>query len=207
MQNIAPYFGYLASLMLIIALLVNNDVKFRWFSAFGSLSFILYGTLLHAIPVLITNVTLFSINIYYLIKIYRRQENFDIIEFTGDEKLSVKFLHFYQKDINAHFPDFTTDLLKGNLNFVVLRDLVIANMFCARLEENGDAEVLLNYTLPRYRDYKVGSYIFEKEKQFLLSKGVKKIMYKKVTHPRHLAFLKVMGFKPDSNTQYYSKTL
>lgn len=207
MQNIAPYFGYLASLMLIIALLVNNDVKFRWFSAFGSLFFILYGSLLHAIPVLITNVTLFSINIYYLIKIYRRQENFDIIEFTGDEKLSVKFLHFYQKDINAHFPDFTTDLLKGNFNFVVLRDLVIANMFCARLEENGDAEVLLNYTLPRYRDYKVGSYIFEKEKQFLLSKGVKKIMYKKVTHPRHLAFLKVMGFKPDSNTQYYSKTL
>lgn len=207
MQTIAPYFGYLASLMLILALLVNNDIKFRWFSLFGSFSFILYGAFLHAVPVLITNITLFAINIYYLIKIYRRRENFDIIEFSGEEKLSVKFISFYQKDIQSHFPDFNPGLLKGNLNFVVLRDLVIANMFCARLEANGDAEVLLNYTLPKYRDYKVGSFIFEKEKQFLLSKGVKKIIYKKVTHPRHLAFLKVMGFRPDIDTPYYYKTL
>lgn len=207
MQNIAPYFGYLASLMLIISLVVNNDIKFRWFNTFGSFSFIIYGAMLHAIPVLITNVTLLIINIYYLVKIYRRKEDFDIIEFSGEEKLSVKFLQFYKKDITSYFPDFTTDLLKGNVNFVVLRDLVIANMFCARLESNGDAEVLLNYTLPKYRDYKVGSFIFEKEKQFLLSKGVKRIIYKKVTHHRHLAFLKVMGFTADPHTPYYSKTL
>jgi Bacterial inner membrane protein len=185
MLSIAPYFGYLASLMLIIALLVKNDIKFRWFNTAGNIAFIIYGIVLGTVPVLITNLILLGINLYYLIRIYNRQENFDLIEFTGEEKLINKFISYHQKDIQLYFPEFTKEAFKNNLSFVVLRDLVIANMFCASVNESGDAEVLINYTLPKYRDYKVGRFIFEKEKQFLLSKGVKRIVYKKVAHPRH----------------------
>lgn len=190
----AVYFGYLASLLLIIALLVNNDLKFRWYNLLGNISFITYGILLTAVPVLITNAILLIINIFYLVKVYSKKENFDLIEFSGDETLVFKFLQFYQKDIHFIFTDFEAKALKGNLNFVVLRDVVIANMFSANLQQNGDAVVLLNYTLLKYRDYKVGKFIFEKEKDFLQSKGVKRLVYKKVTNKKHEQFLKVMGF-------------
>ncbi|RZK10065.1 MAG: hypothetical protein EOO43_20660 [Flavobacterium sp.] len=177
LHQIAPYFGYLASLCLIIALLVNNDLKFRWFNSFGNVFFITYAVLLLAIPVMITNVILLCINLYYLIKIYSKKENFDLLEFNGDEKLTSRFIDFYWNDINAYFPNFKPEALQGNLNFVVTRDVVIANIFSAALTNNGDAYVALNYTLPKYRDYKVGTYIFEKEKDFLISKGVKRIVY------------------------------
>ena len=205
-QQIAPYFGYLASLLLIIALLVNNDLKFRWYNTFGNIAFITYAVILHAFPVLLTNGILIVINLFYLIKIYRKKENFDLLEFAGEEKLVGRFLSYYQKDINTYFPGFNVGEISGNLNFVVIRDLVIANIFSASLSANGDAEVMINYTVEKYRDYKVGTFIFEKEKDYLLSKGIKRIVYKKVSNKKHAKFLKVMRFHKDPDG-YFVKAL
>ena len=197
--QIVPYFGYLASLFLIIALLVNGDIKFRIFNILGNISFIIYGIVFSAWPVLLTNVILFCINIYYLRKIYVHKEDFDLIEFNGEEKLALKFLSFYDEDIKTYFPYFKEVQLIGNLNFVVLRDLVIANIFSTQILPNGDALVVLNYTTKKYRDFKVGQYIFEKEKQFLMRKGIKKIVYKKAENKSHIHYLKTLGFTAKDN--------
>ncbi|MFT3681612.1 MAG: YgjV family protein [Ferruginibacter sp.] len=194
MLALAPYFGYLASLCLIIALLVNNDLRFRWFNTMGTVFFIIYAIILGVLPVLLTNLILFTINAYYLVKVYRKQEKFDMLEFRGDEQMALKFLSFYSRDIDLYFPGFEPAAMNGNLNFVVTRDLVIANMFSASVSEDGDATVLLNYTVQKYRDYKVGTYIFEKEKDFLVKKGIKRIVYTSVPNKKHYQFLKVMGF-------------
>lgn len=195
--QIAPYVGYLATLLLALGLLVSNDLKFRWLNTGGNIAFILYGVFLAAIPVILTNGLLLCINLYFLYKIYNRKELFELLEFSNGGILVDRFLAFYRKDIAAYFPSFQREQLEGNLNFVVLRDLVIANIFSARLEENGQARVLINYTVPKYRDYKVGRFIFEKEKTYLLSKGVKRLYYNEVGHPQHKKFLQVMGFEPE----------
>lgn len=196
-QQIAPWFGYIASLFLIIALLVNSDLKFRWFNGCGNITFITYALIIGAYPVLLTNVILLGINAFYLIKIYTKKELFDLIEFSGQETLAVKFLDHYKSGIQDYFPDFTPDNIKGKLNFVVLRDLVIANIFSATLNADGDAEILINFTVPKYRDFKIGKFIFEKEKDYLNSKGINRIVYKHVANKHHEKFLKVMGFAPD----------
>lgn len=192
--QIAPYFGYLASLFLIIALLVNGDIKFRIYNILGTISFIIYGVIFSAWPVLLTNGILFFINVYYLQKLYAHKENFELIEFNGDEILTLKFLRFYGTDIKSYFPNFNETQLNGNLNFVVLRDLVIANIFSAQVLDNGDAVVALNYTTKKYRDFKVGKFIFEKEKQYLISKGIKRIVYQSAENKSHIHYLKTLGF-------------
>ncbi|MBX2888880.1 MAG: hypothetical protein KF829_09575 [Ferruginibacter sp.] len=194
LQQIAPFIGYLASLFLVLAIIVNNDLKFRWFSLWGNISFIIYALIINAIPVFITNFILLLINIYYLRKIHSRKEYFDLLTFAGNETLALRFVEFYKKDIERYFPQFTPDQLNNKLNFVVLRDLNIANMFCAELKENGDAHVLLNFTPQRYRDFKVGKFIFEREHDFLVSKGIKRIVYTITPFYEHQRFLKVMGF-------------
>lgn len=202
-------FGYAASVSLAIALLVNHDIKFRWFNTLGTVFFIIYGVLLNAFPIILTNGVLMLINIYALFKIYTRNENFDLLEFKGDENLVKKFISFYDRDIRTIFPDFDLSNSNGNLRFVVLRDLVIANMFIANVDDEGTAHVELNYTLIKYRDYKVGRFIFEKEKHFLLSKGVKRICYDNVTNRQHAKFLSVMGFsnEKDNGKIRYTKLL
>ena len=191
----ATIIGYLASVFLAISLIVNNDLKFRWINALGCLSFIVYGIMIHAFPIVLANLFLLLINLYYIIKIYRTHEDFDLVEFKGDDKLVHKFLQFYEKDIENYFPDYRHDVEENNIHFLVLRDLVIANIFVAELQENGIALVKLNYTVPKYRDYKVGRFIFNKENKFLVSKGAKQLMYESVSNEGHEKFLKVMGFR------------
>lgn len=72
---------------------------------------------------------------------------------------------------------------------------MIANIFAATLDEDGTAVVNINYTVAKYRDYKVGKFIFEKEKTYLVSKGVKQLKYAQVINRKHQKFLGVMGFK------------
>lgn len=209
LQDLAPYFGYLASVLLAIGLLVNNDLKFRWLNTGGNIAFIIYGVVLGAVPIILTNSILLAINVFYLYKIYNRKEHFELIEFSNGGVMIDRFLSFYQTDIAAYFPAFNREELEGNVNFVVLRDLVIANIFSAKLAGDGTAEVIINYTVTKYRDYKVGRFIFDKEKQYLLSKGVKTIYYKTVSHKRHEKFLAVMGFTrlEINGAPYLAKTI
>jgi hypothetical protein len=160
----------------------------------GCLSFIVYGILIGALPIILTNTILLLINVYYLVKIHNTQEDFDLLEFRNDDKIIHKFLSFHHADIQAYFPGFQLQTLQNCLCFVVLRDMVIANIFVADVSAEGVAEVKINYTVPKYRDYKVGRFIFEKEKHFITAKGVRQIVYTTVANKNHEKFLKAMGF-------------
>lgn len=206
---LAQVLGYLAFIFLAVSLWVTNDIKFRWINSFGCLAFVLYGLFIGAFPIVLTNAVLLTINIYFLIKIYHRQESFDLVEFTKDAALVPKFLDFYQKDIQSYFPDFTMDEKAHEIKFVVLRDIVVANIFVATVDKQGNAVVKINYTVPKYRDYKVGRFLFEEGKEFLLTRGVKTIIYPQVHHAKHEKFIRIMGFKKEMiGSQYcYTKHL
>ncbi len=189
------FVGYLASVFLGISLLVNNDLKFRWINTIGCFIFVVYGILLNAWPIIFTNAALFCINIFYLIKIYRTQEAFDILEYQPGDKIINKFLNFYSADIHQYFPVNVQPTHSKDIRFVVLRDMVIANIFEATLKTDGTAVVNINYTVPKYRDYKVGRFIFENEKKYLTNKGIKNIFYNTVSNKNHEHFLQKMGFE------------
>lgn len=202
-EIIVSIIGYLASALLALSLLVNNDLKFRWLNTFGCFAFIVYGMLIGAFPIIITNTILLIINTVYLVKIYNTKEDFDLLEFDADNEIIKKFLAYYSNDIQSYFPGF--HLNKSDIRFVVLRDMVIANIFAALVTEDGKGIVQINYTVPNYRDYKVGRFIFEREKKYLISKGINMLVYNLVHNKNHEEFLKVMGFKKMESG--YIKTL
>lgn len=118
-----------------------------------------------------------------------------MLEFNADDKIIRKFLFYYARDIQNYFPDFRLQDNENDIRFVVLRDMAIANIFVATVNGNGEGSIRINYTVPKYRDFKVGRYIFEKEDRFLLSKGIHQLVYKKVHNKSHEHFLQVMGFE------------
>lgn len=186
--------GYLASVFLAISLVVNNDLKFRWINFLGCLTFSVYGVLIESFPVILTNVLLAVINAIYLYKLYRAEEIFEILDFNNQSVLINRFVEHYNSDIKSYFPEFDTDYTKYNVKFVVLRDLVIANVFIAEMDNDGNAVVNLNYTLEKYRDFKIGKFLFNKNNHHLKELGVKKIIYNKGINKKHQTFLLKMGF-------------
>lgn len=191
--------GYLASLLLALSLLVTNNLRFRWLNTGGCLAFIVYGVLLGAFPIILTNTLLFIINVFALIKIYRKQEDFELLEFKPDATLIAKFLRYYEADLKAYFPHFRLEDNSNDVRFVVLRNMELANIFVATRTEEDTALVKCNYTIPKFRDYKVGRFIFEKERDYLPAKGVRKLIYTEVLNAGHREFLQRMGFQKEES--------
>ena len=193
---IAEISGYIASLLLAISLLIHNDIKFRWLNCAGCVFFIIYGILISAIPIILTNSILMVINLIQLIRIYRTDENFELIEFGKGDKFIGKFMEFNKEDIDKYFPNLNTNY-KDNpqtFSFAVLRDMVIANLFIANIDNQGRANVILNYTVPKFRDFKVGRFLFRNNIDYFRKKGIREIIYLKVENPNHERYLKIIGF-------------
>ncbi len=64
------YIGYLASLMVLISFTMKNVKTLRLVNMTGCILFIIYGflmpTLRIGLPIIIANVAIFSVNLYYL---------------------------------------------------------------------------------------------------------------------------------------------
>jgi uncharacterized protein with PQ loop repeat len=195
---IAEVIGYLASVLLAISLLVNNDLKFRWINSMGCIAFVIYGVLIHALPIILTNSILLLINTIYLIRIYRTDENFELLEFGSNNVFVKSFFDHYADDVKKYFPAFDYHNLsthKEIVAFAVLRNMVIANVFIASTDNERRASVDLNYTVPKYRDFKVGRYLFHNKKEYFLAQGIEEIRYREVPNKDHARFLKIIGFK------------
>lgn len=189
--------GYAASAFLAVSLMVTGAFKFRTINMIGQITFIIYGVVIHAFPIIIANSVLLLINIYQLYKLLQSNEQFKYVPIQLSDKIIDNFLKFYDKDVKQYFPHFYyLPTLQQHISFVVLRDAAIANIFIATIDSKGNATVQINYTVPQYRDYKVGRFIFEQEKKYLLSNGVQQVVYTNVANDNHLQFIKVMGFVP-----------
>lgn len=195
MINWIEWIGYLASALVALSLMVTKALKFRIFNLLGCIAFITYGIFIKAFPVILANSILLVINIYQLIKLYKIEEQFQLVSFDVNNKIVEKFVDFYSKDIQNYFPIFS--LKKNNstqLNFVVLRDIAIANIFIVNVHNNGNAIVQINYTVPQYRDHKVTKFILDTCNSILIENGIKKIIYQNISNKNYLHFLQIMGF-------------
>jgi hypothetical protein len=68
MEQLTEYSGYAASALVLISFLMKDLRKLRIVNSAGCLLFILYGVLLGSIPVVVTNVSITLINVYYLLR-------------------------------------------------------------------------------------------------------------------------------------------
>ncbi|HVN48457.1 MAG TPA: hypothetical protein VMU30_06495 [Bacteroidota bacterium] len=202
------FVGYLASAFLAISLIVTREMWFRWVNLCGCLTFVLYGYLIDAFPVILANGILAVINIVQIVNLSTHREHFEYVQIHHGDDIVESFIKFYQKDLRKYFPDFRFTTDENRICFMVLRNALMANLFVARKEEDGAIVVEINYTIPKFRDYKVGKFIFDEGRAYLQSRGVKTI-FTKTYFKGHTQFLKRMGFTSivRNNEQYFEKSL
>jgi hypothetical protein len=68
MEQLTEYSGYAASALVLVSFLMKDLLKLRIINSAGCLLFILYGILLGSVPVIVTNVAIVLINLFYLIR-------------------------------------------------------------------------------------------------------------------------------------------
>ena len=60
------WIGYAASLFVLLSFLMRNIIMLRYVNSIGCLFFVAYGLLLDSWPIIITNVAIVCVNLYYL---------------------------------------------------------------------------------------------------------------------------------------------
>lgn len=199
--------GYLASVLILISLLMNSIVKLRWINLVGAGIFSAYGFIIGALPVGVMNLGIVIINIYYLRKIYGREEYFQMVPVDKDSQYFKYFLDFYQEDIEKYFSHNNFRVVDTTVGLYILRNLVPAGVFLATEENQNTLRVQLDFVIPEYRDFKIGNYIFEDRKEYFLNLGYN-TFHSYAVNKKHEDYLEKMGFrKIDQQKNLFEKVI
>jgi len=189
--------GYAASILIAVSLLMKSILKLRLINLVGAVVFTVYGLLIGAYAIAIVNAIIAAIDLYYLYGIFAAKEYFTLLETRHDSEYLQQFVKFHSQEIKHFLPDFTYLPAEQSLVFFILRDMVPAGLFIAEQQPGGTLWVSLDFVIPRYRDFKIGRFLFEQKSQFFKDKGIRKI-FSATGNPAHTQYLVRMGFGPDS---------
>ena len=182
-------FGYLGSALVLISFLLTSVVKLRIVNTVGSVIFAIYALIIHSYPTAVMNFCLVAINLYYLWKMSHSDREYDFTVVEEDDAYLRYLLERYGDDIVKIFPG--VDLYNPDIN----RALILSHDgkpvgITMGIDEGDSLNLLLDYTIPQYRDFSVGKYLFSKLAQL----GYSSVTYKGSTE-NHEAYLKATGFE------------
>jgi hypothetical protein len=131
---------------------------------------------------------------------YFKKEYFTTMPLRGDNLYLIKFLKFYEKDINRYYPGFVYIPEKNKYSFFVLRNMAVAGVVLASEYEPGVLKIALDYTVPEYRDFKVGKFVYQVFVSKFIDDGYKFLI--SFPAPKNEKYLGKMGFE---STNYKGK--
>lgn len=189
------WFGYGASVVVGVSLLMTSVVRLRWINLAGSLLFTVYGLLISAYPVALLNLSIALINVWHLARIHRRRDRLVVVPTEPGNPVITEFLRHHHEGIRRFFPDFPGGAETADIALLTLRDAQLAGVILGRRIARGTLEVTLDYVAPEYRDFKVGRHLFIENPAVLRGLGVHRVAAEAPT-PAHRDYLQRMGFKP-----------
>lgn len=183
-------FGYLGSTLVLVSFLMVSVFKLRIVNTIGSVIFTIYAFIIHSYPTAIMNACLVCINVYYLIKMSNTgNKEYDFIKTDINESLIKYTIEKYKEDILNCFPGISMDFSDSNCSYVVCHNGKPTGIMVGR-QKDGVIDILMDYSIPEYRDFSIATYLFSK----LKDEGIKTLVYNGPTD-NHKIYLEKTGFE------------
>lgn len=192
--------GYLGSALVVVSMLMTSVIKLRVINTIGSCIFAAYACIIHSYPTAIMNFCLVAINVYNLMQILKKDQHYALIEGNADEAFLTYILNHYKEDIKTFFPEFQMNLIDIDIAYIVCSDAIPVGIFLGRRMDKNTVEIILDYSIPAYRDCSVGTYLYSK----LPVKGIHRLVYAG-TEEKHKSYLVKVGFVQENGI--YTKKL
>jgi len=120
------WFGYLASLVVLVSLTMTSIIKLRVINFIGCLLFAAFAYFIDSLPTMLMNLGIAGINVYFLWKIYSTDEQFKLIVTSVDSEYFEHFISSNQSDIERQIS--IDELKEANTVFYMLRNNSIAGV-------------------------------------------------------------------------------
>lgn len=194
-MTVVDVIGYIGSVVIAASLMMPNIKRLRWINLAGASIFCGYGALIGAVPVMFLNGWIVVVDIYYLIRLYRFSDQFDLVRLSSVHTSIFKLLlREYGDDIRTFFPTVTLDSLDNAVALLIFRNMKPVGIFAYQLlDEPGEAEVLIDYVIPEARDFKTARFLFTQHAKQLTSEHISTLI-SRTKKPGHIQYLLKMGF-------------
>jgi hypothetical protein len=190
--------GYAASVLVAVSLMMSKIVRLRIVNLIGSATFSVYGLLIGSIPVAAMNAFIVCVNVYYLHRFFSGREYFKLLRVSPDSGYLRYFLDFYKDEILKYQPAFSQRWNPDTIFIFILRDMIPAGLLIGDLRDDGVFRIHLDFVIPRFRDSKVGHYLYSEQKSYLKNQGIREIR-SPAGSQHHTKYLRRMGFVPDGS--------
>ncbi len=187
-------FGYIGTALVIISMLMTSVVKLRVINICGSVISMVYALVGGALPIVVMNAALIVINVVQLIRMNTPKITFTRVKASLNESSVKHFLAYNDEDTRKYFPEYT---LEENKNYEVHLALIgceaVGIIIGEREEET--LHIILDYSIPKYRDLSVSTFLFEK-----LKEDGTETLTASASVPEHRKYLIRMGFSDSEIT-------
>jgi hypothetical protein len=190
--------GYAGSALVILSLLQKSILRLRAVGVVASTTFLFYSLAIGAYPIAVVNVVAAAIHLYYLRRLVKKKDEvFKILQVSPDSRYLEYFLDFYRNDIDAgHNAGFHYEVGPNTVAILLLRDMVPAGLLVANAYGDSSFEILLDYVIPQYRDFKLANWLYSK-RSGIFNEVSCNCAWTRVTTPDQERYYTHVGFKPD----------
>ncbi len=165
--------GYVASALVVVSITQKSILRLRIIGLMGSATFLLYGLLINAFPIVLVNAAAALIHLYFLRRlVWHKAEVFSVLHVSAESRYLRYFLDFYNDDITTRYhPGFVYESSPDQFAAFILRDVVPAALFIGRNHDDGSVEVVVDYAIPQYRDFKMAPFLYSKDSGLFTDRG------------------------------------
>lgn len=150
--------GYLASALVVASLAMTSVVRLRIVSLVGSVVFVAYGLLLPSVPIILTNVAVAALNLWFLRKEFGGNRDLGAVPIAPDAPFLLDFLRSHEADIRTFHPGFQPPSAE-DFALVLTRDGLPAGALVGT-PEDGTLRLRLDYVMHAYRDSRIGNWLY-----------------------------------------------
>jgi hypothetical protein len=187
--------GYLASGFVVASLAMTSVVRLRILSLVGSIAFVVYGTLIGSIPIIVTNSAIACLNLWFLRRELGGRRDLGAVIVARDSPFLVDFLHHHVDDIKRFQPEFDELLPDEQFALVLTRDGLPAGVVLGNTSGNR-LDLSLDYVLKAYRDSRLGDWLYGRGSHVFQSEGITHVT-SMPGNDTHRAYLQRIGFTPN----------
>ena len=188
--------GYLGSALVLVSFLMTSVVRLRIVNTVGSVIFCVYAFIIRSYPTAVMNLVLVLINLHFLWKVSRGRKDYDLLPIRADGELLKHMTERFGEDILHYFPGTDLAFPGADTAYVILCEEAPAGFLVGR-REGTRLELLLDYSLPKYRDYSIGRFL----RSALPGEGFDRLCYEGADE-HHLAYLRKTGFEKTGDSRW-----
>lgn len=189
--------GYLASFIILLSFLMSSVVRLRIINFVGCVLFLIYGFFINAYPVAIINGIIAFIQVVFVFKMLRQKVGYRIVKCFITDKFLQDFVNVHKNDIKKFLPSFDFSCLPDNsICYFCMVNEELAGLWIG-VQNGATLNVVLDYVKDKFRDCKMGKYIYRKNVDMFRNDGIDLFETEDISGV-HAKYLLKVGFEKTS---------